>query len=113
MFTEKTTSDGLVTPEIEVTILYNTILRIRWLPESDTYRFVPSVVIPAGLLKLADVPVPFAEPEDPVPANVVTAPEVVVELLDVLLFFGHELIVKLKQKISKMYKTLLIFFLHQ
>jgi len=29
MFTEKTTSDGLVTPEIEVTILYYSILRIR------------------------------------------------------------------------------------
>ena len=78
MFTEKTTSASIVTPEIEVTILYNTILRIRWLEVSDTYRFVPSVVIPLGLLKLADVPVPFAEPVDPVPATVVTAPEVVV-----------------------------------
>ena len=28
MFTEKTTSASIVTPEIEVTILYNTILRI-------------------------------------------------------------------------------------
>ena len=74
MFTEKTTSAGLVTPEIEVTILYYSILRIRLLFRSATYRFVPSVVIPEGVLKLADVPVPFAEPEDPVPASVVTTP---------------------------------------
>ena len=31
------------------------------------------MVIPLGLLKLADVPVPFADPEFPEPANVVTA----------------------------------------
>ena len=35
---------------------------------------------------------PFAEPEDPVPARVVTAPEVVVELLDVLLFLAQEIV---------------------
>jgi len=29
MFTEKTTSASIVTPEIEVTILYYSILRIR------------------------------------------------------------------------------------
>ena len=114
MFTEKTTSAGLVTPEIEVTILYYSILRIRWLLESATYRFVPSVVIPVGLLKLADVPVPFAEPEDPVPASVVTAPEVVVlsvvvELLDVLLFLAQEMKVRLKRDMRIMYKTLFIF----
>ena len=75
MFTEKTTSACLVTPEIEVTILYYSILRIRLLTYSATYRFVPSVVIPCGELKLADVPVPFADPEDPVPASVVTTVE--------------------------------------
>ena len=66
MFTEKTTSACLVTQEIAVTIYYYSILRIRRLPYSATYRFVPSVVILEGILKLADVPVPFAEPEDPV-----------------------------------------------
>ena len=85
--------------------------------------FVPSVVIPTGLLKLADVPVPFAEPEDPVPANVVTAPEVVVlsvvvlsvvvELLDVLLFLAQEIMVRLKRDMIIMYKILFIFFLQQ
>jgi len=62
--------------------------------------------------------VPFAEPEDPVPANVVTAPEVVVlsvvvELLDVLLFLAQEMIVKLKREMRIMYKILFIFFIHQ
>ncbi len=34
---------------------------------------MPSVVIPIGKKKLAAVPTPFAEPEDPtVPASVVT-----------------------------------------
>ena len=33
---------------------------------------VPSVVIPKGSLKLAEVPLSSVEPEDPVPANVVT-----------------------------------------
>ncbi len=74
MFTEKTISAGLVTPEIEVRILYYSILRISWLPISARYRFVPFVVIPAGWLKLADVPVPFAEPKDAAPATVVTTP---------------------------------------
>ena len=41
---------------------------------SATYRLVPSVVIPQGFLKLADVPVPFANPEES-PARVVTAVE--------------------------------------
>ena len=69
-----------------------------------------------GLAKLADVPVPFAEPEDPVPASVVTAElseEVVVELLDVLLFLAQEIMVRLKRDMRIMYKTLFIFFLHQ
>ena len=52
-----------------------TILRIVWLLLSVTYRFIPSVVIPCGYLNLADVPVPFVEPELPAdPARVVTAP---------------------------------------
>ena len=67
MFTEKTTSAGLVTPEIEVSILYYSILRIKLLFKSATYRFVPSVVIPLGYLKLADVPVPFEEPPPSLP----------------------------------------------
>ena len=71
-----------------------------------------------GPLKLADVPVPFAEPEDPVPANVVTAPEVVVlsvvvELLDVLLFLAQEIMVRLKRDMRIMYKTLFILFLYK
>jgi len=61
--------------------------------------------------------VPFAEPEDPVPATVVTAPEVVVlsvvvELLDVLLFLAQEMTVRLKRDMRIMYKTLFIFVLH-
>ena len=66
------------------------------------------------MIKLADVPVPFAEPMDPVPASVVTAPEVVVlsvvvELLDVLLFLAQEMTVRLKRDMRIMYKTLFIF----
>jgi len=58
--------------------------------------------------------VPFADPEDPVPANVVTAPEVVVlsvvvELLDVLLFLALEMMVRLKRDMRIMDKTLFIF----
>ena len=51
-----------------------TIFRI--LCVSVTYRFSPSVVIPIGQLKLADVPVALsAFPKEPgVPARVVTAP---------------------------------------
>ena len=61
---------------------------------------------------------PFAEPMDPVPASVVTAPEVVVlsvvvELLDVLLFLAQEMTVRLKRDMRIMYNTLFIFFLHQ
>ena len=41
---------------------------------SATYRFVPSVLIPRGLLNLADVPVAFVEPEEVLPARVVTTP---------------------------------------
>ena len=53
-----------------------------------------------------------AEPEDPVPATVVTAPEVVV-LLDVLLFLAQELTVRLKRDMRIMYKTLFILFLYK
>ena len=111
MFTEKTTSACLVTQEIAVTIYYYSILRIRLLYWSATYRFVPSVVIPLGELKLADVPVPFAEPEDPVPARVVTTLQrlsstpwrdppicVVVSEEDELLFLAQEKMVRLKRK---------------
>jgi len=56
--------------------------------------------------------VPFAEPVDPVPATVVTAPEVVV-LLDVLLFLAQELTVRLKRDMRIMYKTLFILFLYK
>jgi len=34
---------------------------------------LPSTAIPRGLLNDAAVPVPFAEPDEPVPANVVTS----------------------------------------
>ena len=61
-------------PCIEPPIGEDEILRIMWLLVLATYRFVPSVVIALGLLKLAEVPVPFADPEDPVPATVVTTP---------------------------------------
>jgi len=129
MFTEKTTSACSVTSEIAVTIYYYSIWRIM-LPNSVTYRFVPSVVIPFGELKLADVPVPFAEPggETVLPARVVTAVErlsstpwddppicsmtlvvLVVELLDVLLFLAEEIMVRLKQKIRKTNITFFIF----
>jgi len=52
--------------------------------------------------------VPFAEPVDPVPASVVTAPEVVVlsvvvELLDVLLFLAQEMTVRLKRDMRIMF----------
>ena len=59
-------------------ILYYSIFRILLLPVSATYRFVPSVVIPVGLLKPADVPVGLSQFEEhafPVPARVVTAVE--------------------------------------
>ena len=61
---------------------------------------------------------PFAEPEDPVPASVVTAPEVVVlsvvvELLDVLLFLAQVMTVRLKRDMKIMYKTLFILFLYK
>ena len=46
---EKGPSDCLVTTEIAVTINYYSILRIRSLFLPDTYRFVPTVVIPVGL----------------------------------------------------------------
>ncbi len=60
----------VVTAPVEITIL-----RILWLPLSATYRFVPSVVISPGSLKLAEVPVLWSvAPADPVPAIVVTAP---------------------------------------
>jgi hypothetical protein len=36
----------------------------------------------------------------------------VVELLDVLLFLAQEIMVRLKQEMRIMYKTLFIFFLH-
>ena len=39
-----------------------------------TYRFVPSVVIPIGLLKLAEVPVALSQEPDELPARVVTVP---------------------------------------
>ncbi len=75
-----------------------------------------------GVLKLADVPVPFAEPEDPVPATVVTAVErlnsvpwmdppicdVVLVLLDVLLFLAQEMMVRLKRDIRITCKTFFI-----
>ena len=48
-----------------------TIFRILWLLESATYRFVPSVVIPLGLLNFAEVPVASVEPVEPEPAKVV------------------------------------------
>jgi hypothetical protein len=37
----------------------------------------------------------------------------VVELLDVLLFLAQEIMVRLKQEMRIMYKTLFIFVLHQ
>ena len=65
---------------------------------------MPSEVIIKGSLKLADVPVPFAEPVDPVPASVVTAPEVVVlaVVFDVLLFLAQEMTVRLKRDMRMM-----------
>ena len=41
---------------------------------SATYRFVPSVVIPQGFVKLAEVPVASVDPDE-LPARVVTAVE--------------------------------------
>ena len=65
-------------PAIVVTVpLSITIFRILCIPYSATYRFDPSVVIPIGLLKPADVPVALSQFEVhalPVPARVVTVP---------------------------------------
>ena len=50
------------------------IFRILFPTWSTTYRFVPSVVIPQGFLKPADVPVALSQFEEhavPVPAIVV------------------------------------------
>jgi hypothetical protein len=63
-----------------------------------------------GPLKLANVPVPFAEPEDPVPASVVTAELSEDELLDVLLFLAQEIMVRLKRDIRITCKIFFIFF---
>jgi hypothetical protein len=56
-----------------------TIFLMVLLSESATYRLVPSVVMPAGLLKRAAVPDPSVVPEDPAePARVVTTePELI------------------------------------
>ena len=55
-----------------------TTLRMVWLPESATYKFVPSLTMPVGVLNLADVPVASVVPEVPaVPAKVVATPPVV------------------------------------
>src|SRR4030042_540955 len=63
-----------------------TILRRVFLPESATYRFVPSVVMPYGLLNRAVVPIPSLVPYSPaVPATVVTSPGAITILLMVLL----------------------------
>ena len=43
------------------------------------------MVIALGARKLADVPVPFAEPADPVPARVVTTP-VEITIFRIVLF---------------------------
>ena len=42
---------------------------------------LPSTATPRGLLNDAAVPVPFAEPDEPVPANVVTTPPDVIFLI--------------------------------
>jgi len=59
----------VVTTPVEITIL-----RIGVLGESVAFRFVRSVVIHTGRLKLAAVPVPFDDQLAPVPARVVTTP---------------------------------------
>ncbi len=66
---------NVVTAPLEITIL-----RILLFPSSVTYRFVPSVVIPTGLLNLALLAVALSVSPDVVvpaggPANVVTSPE--------------------------------------
>jgi hypothetical protein len=60
----------VVTTPVEITIL-----RIVLVKKSVTYRFVPSFVIPNGILNKALVPVASVVPEVPaVPARVVTTP---------------------------------------
>ena len=49
------------------------IFRILWLPESEKYRFVPSVVMSLGKKNFAEVPVESVDP-DQLPARVVTTP---------------------------------------
>src|SRR3989338_767960 len=51
-----------------------TILRTFLFWDSTTYRLLPSVVIPRGLLNDADVPVPSVNPALAEPAKDVTAP---------------------------------------
>src|SRR5271169_6815447 len=78
-------------PAIVVTTrLAITIFLIVLLPLSDTYRFVPSVVIPSGRLNLAAGPVPSVDPEEAgsdigLPAIVVTTRLVITIFLIVLL----------------------------
>ena len=58
----------MVTTPVEITIF-----RILLLVVSATYRFVPSIVIPLGVLNFAEVPVASVEPCE-LPARVVTTP---------------------------------------
>ena len=57
----------VVTTPVEITTL-----RIVLDDSSVTYKFLPSVVIPIGLLKLDEVPVPSTERDVPLPAKVDT-----------------------------------------
>ena len=67
-----------------VSVPLEDIFRIVWFCVSSTYKFVPSFVIPSGAEKVADVPLPSADPELPEPAMVVTSP-VEITILRILL----------------------------
>jgi hypothetical protein len=70
-------TDPAELPTIVVTTPSDVILRTRWLIPSATYTFpAESTVTPLGALKVALVPVPFADPVklDKLPAKVVTTP---------------------------------------
>ena len=63
-------------PAIVVTTPSVSIFRMRLLNKSALIIFPAlSIVTPKGPLKLASVPIPLAFPAEPVPAIVVTTPE--------------------------------------
>ena len=63
---------SLVVEELEELDLVS--LRISRLLASPTYTLpLPSTATPKGFLNDAAVPVPFVEPTEPLPANVVTS----------------------------------------